>query len=423
MHNPSRRSPGTYLLDSWRTVQQVARFAVQRAGEERIAQVAGSLTFTTVLSVVPLLTIFFAVLSALPIFEQMQDGLRHLLLQNLMPTSVSDSIFRYLNQFVAKSRGLTLIGLSFLAVTAVSTMLTIDRALNTIWRVRRARPLYQRVLVYWAVLTIGPVLLGVSLSLSSYVASASAGFVNQPSPPVALLIAVVPLVALTLAYAGLYFYVPNRPVAWRDAFIGGLAGAIAFEVAKRGFAIYIARFPTYAAIYGALAALPIFLLWVYVSWFITLAGAAIAASLPTLHDRRWNWASAPGQDFADALRVIRALNGARKRPLPGLTARELGGLARLDVDSAEAILIKLETHAIVIRVRSQSVAAKSRSLEQDLWMFTADATRISVGKLFSLFAFDGPTSAEIGFARDDPLRQIVTDTPHATLELSLAEIL
>jgi len=423
MQNRTSPSNPTGSARYWNIVKEVVGFAVRRADEERIAQVAGSLTFTTVLSVVPLVTIIFAVLSALPIFNQMQESLRSLLIEHLMPSNVSDSIFRYLNQFVSKARGMTLIGLVFLAVTAVSTMLTIDRALNTIWRVRYARPLYQRVLVYWAVLTIGPILLGLSLTLTSYLVSASAGIVNKPTFAIALLIDTVPVIVLTFAYAGLYVYVPNRPVAWRDALIGGLAGALAFEVAKRGFAIYIARFPSYTVIYGAVAALPIFLLWVYVSWLITLAGATIAASMPALYGRRWKTDHAPGHDFADALRILRALYEARGHRVPGLALSELGHAVWLDNEHTETLLCIMEAEGIVIRVRPLASGLSIRRREVDVWMFTADAARVQVGRLFRLFAFDGPRNAEIGFASADPLRGIVAASPGTTLEMSLSEIL
>jgi membrane protein len=410
------------LARHWTTIRDVLRFAVRRASDERIAQIAGSLTFTTVLSVVPLVTIVFAVLSALPVFAQMQEGLRNLLLQNLMPASVSDSIFRYLNQFVAKARGLTLVGVGFLAVTSVSTMLTIDGALNTIWRVRHPRPLYQRVLVYWAILTVGPILLALSLTLTSYLISTSAGLVNRPPPFISFLINFVPWVVLTFAYAGLYVYVPNRPVEWRDALIGGLIGASAFELAKRGFAIYIASFPSYTIIYGALAALPIFLLWVYVSWLITLAGATISAALPFLFDRRWNLAETRGNDFSDALRMVRILYVARAAPTPGLTVGQLARQSRIELEETSRLLESMEKEGIVIRLRVPANRSRGRRREEDVWIFAADATRVRLGQLFELFAFDGAKSATIGFSADDPLRTVVAATPRNTLDLTLAEI-
>ena len=423
MQNASFPLPAGAVRRAWRTLGEVLGFAARRADEDRIAQVAGSLTFTTVLSLVPLITIVFAVLSTLPVFAEIQDSLRSLLLQNLMPESVSDSIFRYLNQFVAKARGLTLIGLLFLAATAVSTMLTIDRAFNTIWRVRRPRPLYQRVLVYWAILTTGPLVLGSSLTLTSYLVSASAGFVNRPSLGVAILIDFVPLLLLALAYAALYVYVPNRPVAWRDALVGGFAGAILFELAKRGFALYIARFPTYTAIYGALAALPIFLLWVYVSWLITLAGATLAAALPLLYDRRWDAPAAPGHRFSESLRLLRALQSVRGSPVPGLEVKAAADLARLDLERCAEILERMEAEGIVLRVRPAGPAPSTQARVPDLWMFTADPARIDLARLFRMFAFDGPRSAEIGFTKDDPLRAVVSATPKTTLARTLAEVL
>jgi membrane protein len=274
------------LVHYFTIAYQAAVVLIRRAQEEDLGQVAASLTFTTMLAIVPLLTIGFAILTYPPVFEHMQTNLHDLMLRNLMPESVSNIVFEYLDRFSEKARNLTLIGLGFLTITAVSMMLTIDTALNTIWRVHKPRPLYRRILIYWAILMFGPLLISLSLSLSAYLTSASAGLLHKLPLGLGLLIQVVPVALLALGYAALYVYIPNRPVRWKDALIGGVLAAFAFDLAKYGFAIYIARFPTYTTIYGPLAALPLFLLWVYLSWYITLMGAVIAASLPSLAHRK-----------------------------------------------------------------------------------------------------------------------------------------
>ena len=184
-------------------------------------------------------------------------------------------------------------GLGGLMVTAVLTMLTVENALNAIWRVRRPRPLAQRVLVYWATLTFGPVLIGASLSISSYLISVSAGYVGTMPFGVGLLVSMVPVLLSALAFAFLYTTVPNAYVDWRDAIVAGLVAALAFELAKRGFGYFITHIPTYTVVYGTFAALPIFLLWIYLSWLVTLLGATIAANLPVIRQATGAGAASP----------------------------------------------------------------------------------------------------------------------------------
>ncbi len=404
-----------------RVLLELMHFAIRRAGEERIAQVAGSLTFTTTLSLVPLFTVGFAIMSSIGFLSQAADSFRTFLISNLLPGSVSDSILRYIGQFTFKAQGLTLLGLALLTVTALSTVLTVDRVLNTIWGVRRPRPLLQRVLVYWSALTIGPLILALSLTVTSYLASASLGMVKKPPLWVTTLFDLVPFVLVTLGYAALYVYVPNRKVEWRDALIGGLAGSVAFDIAKRIFATYIARFPTYAQIYGALASLPIFLLWVYVSWLITLSGAVLAASLPAMWQRGWNRGFVPGGRYGDALRILRALYQARYDLVPGLNSADVASEARVSSEHAEGLLEAMEADGLVIRTRPVARTGATRSAEQDLWMLTADPRVVRFERVHRLFAFDGEAVARLGFVAGDPLATLVARTSTDSLRMTLEE--
>lgn len=193
------------------TLKRLAQFAAQRSSEDRIPQVAGSLTFTTMLSLVPLATVAFALFTAFPIFASFQMSLQIFLADHLMPAQLNSQIFNYLNQFASKAKGLTTIGMIFLFVTAVMTMMTVESAFNVIWRVRKARPIAQRILVYWAIITLGPILIGVSLSISSYLFTQSMTFTAaQRMTPViewALTGAALPLTAV--AFTILYVYLPN----------------------------------------------------------------------------------------------------------------------------------------------------------------------------------------------------------------------
>ncbi len=398
---------------AWRTVRDIVRFGLRRADQERLFQVASSLTFTTVLSIVPLLTTVFGVMTALPVFDRMREALHTFLAARLFPDEISNSIFKYLDQFSANASSLTVVSVLSFAVTSLTTMLTIDGALNTIWGVHRMRPLAQRLITYWAILSVGPVLLGVSLTLTSYLASAAEGYVTAPPPLVAALLGLAPLVLFTAAYSALYVYVPNRHVRWRDAMAGAFLAALAFEAAKRGFAIYITHFPTYTIIYGALAALPLLLLWIYYIWIITLAGALVAASLPALYGRNWNRGQAPGDLFGDALRVLRVLYRARRTDhagqVPGLNVYAIRQEARVDYESVDTILEELEQDGIVIRTRQVAAGGATRFKNDDLWLFAADASVVKLERVFRLFAFDPEHVSEMALDRDDPLAEFIRE--------------
>lgn len=269
-----------YLLKKPLQLWTLLQLVRERFRSDRIAQVAGSLTFTTVLSMVPMLAVILALFTAFPVFNSFRSHIQDLLTQNLMPDAVSTQVMKYLNQFAAKAKGLTTWGLVGVMVTAIITMLTVDRALNDLWHVKKPRPLRQRVLVYWAALSLGPLLIGGSLSLTSYIASKSGSLVALMPELFNELLSLIPLALTTIAYAMLYTYVPNCKVERKHAIFGGAIAALLFEIMKRVFALYIKKFPTYTAVYGAFAAVPIFLLWVYMSWMVTLLGAAITAALP-----------------------------------------------------------------------------------------------------------------------------------------------
>lgn len=255
------------------------RYVAVRLREDRCVQMAASLTFTTLLSLVPLITIALTLFSAFPMFNDFSSHIKEFVLSNMLPETGGKMISRYVEQFAESASRLTTVGIAFLTVTAMMLMLTIDNAFNMIWRVSRPRSLLQRVLVYWAVITLAPLLVGASLSLTSWLTVLSAGYIKQlPSIGVGML-KVLPVILTTAAFTLLFRVVPNRFVPLRHAVIGGVIAAIAFESMNRGFAYYISHFPTYKLVYGAFASVPIFLLWIYLSWLTVLFGAIITASL------------------------------------------------------------------------------------------------------------------------------------------------
>ena len=275
-------------LDTLRTLRQ-------RFREDRLGITASSLTFTTLISLVPLVTVMLAVFSAFPMFNRFQGTLQSYFLQALVPDSIARPVLSALTQFASRSSRLGGAGLAVLVFTAITLMLTIDRTLNGIWRVRQPRPIAQRVLVYWAAATLGPLLLGVSLSLTSYALSASEGLVEALPGGVSLLINLSEFGLLALGMAALFHFVPNTDVRWRHAIAGGVFVSVGFELAKKVLAWYLASIPSYSVVYGAFATVPIFLLWLYLGWVIVLLGAVIAAYAPSLQMRLVGRPDTPGR--------------------------------------------------------------------------------------------------------------------------------
>jgi membrane protein len=310
----------------------------ERFIEDRLGLTASSLTFTTLISLVPLLTVMLAIFTAFPMFSAFQAGLEKYFLQTLVPPNIAKPVLGALTTFATKASRIGTAGLIALGLTAMALMLTIDRTLNAIWRVRKPRPVAQRVLIYWATITLGPVMLGASLTLTSYAISASSGLVQQLPGGVAFMLAVAEFVALATAISALYYYVPHAPVAWRHALAGGLFVAAAFEIAKRALGLYLKLVPTYSNIYGAFATVPIFLLWIYLGWVIVLLGAVIAAYAPSLRLRMVQHGRRAGQGFALALEIVRQLHRARAGGEPGLTGVALASSLRIDPLQIESVL-------------------------------------------------------------------------------------
>jgi len=254
--------------------------AVLRFDDDRGFQNAGSLAFTTLLALVPVLAIALAVASASPVFDQLIETVRRFAIAHFLPKAGGvDAVVSQLEVFRENAASLTFIGLAFLAVTAVMLLLTVDDVFNRMFRVQRQRSLARRIVLYAGLVALGPVLIGASISMTSFLVAHALGIAAEMGAPTKFVLRAVPGALTFVALALTFALVPNRPVRARHAIIGGLVGAIGFEVAKRGFGWYIAQFPTYAVIYGAFAVLPIFLLWVYVSWVVVLMGATLVAVL------------------------------------------------------------------------------------------------------------------------------------------------
>jgi membrane protein len=332
------RAPGLFeTLQTWPWLATLRTLRL-RFREDRLGLTAGSLTFTTLISLVPLVTVMLAVFSAFPMFARFEDSLQKYFLQTLVPVSISQMVLTAVTQFAAKAKGVGSVGIVALLFTALTMMLTIDRTLNSIWRVRKPRPIAQRVLVYWAAVTLGPLVLGVSLTLSSYALSASQGIVGVMPGGVSLLLDSFEFVLLAAGLAGLFHYVPNTHVRWRHALAGGISSAIGFELAKWMLGWYLAKVSTYSMVYGAFATLPILLVWIYLAWVIVLLGAVIAAYAPSLQSRVTRWPDGPGSRLQLAIAVLRELADAQRKGTRGCSASGLAAALRTDPLQTEPIV-------------------------------------------------------------------------------------
>ena len=319
-----------------------ARTLLARFREDRLGLTASSLTFTTTIALVPMLTVALAIFTAFPMFAKLQVVLQKWLIESLIPDNIARQVLGYLTQFSGKASKLGVVGLVALLVTALALVFTIDRTLNNIWRVRRPRPLGQRVLVYWAAITLGPLLLALSVSLTSSALAASRGLVVEVIPGgVSFLLDVLQFVMVAGGMAALYRYMPNTYVRWGHAWVGGVLVAASMELAKRLLAVYLTAVPTYSVVYGAFATVPILLVWIYMAWLIVLLGAVITAYLPSLMAGVVRTASAHGWQFQLALEVVRQLHIARQSPEHGATAEQLAAALHVDLLQLEPVLESL----------------------------------------------------------------------------------
>ncbi|MFS2002182.1 YihY family inner membrane protein [Duganella sp. CT11-25] len=392
---------------SWPEVRDLFLFAHRRLREESLPQVAGSLTFTTVFALVPLLTIALAIFTTFPLFNTFRSSLEAYFVQSVMPKSISSTILNYLTMFASKATRLSAVGAVALIFTSIAMMNLIERVFNRIWRVRARRSWTRRILVYWAILTLGPLLIGVSLTLSSQVFMATSDLVGHVPVLGALIYTVVSLALTTAGFTLLYVAVPNRDVDWYDAAWGGLVAGLAFELAKRGFAVFITQFPTYSKIYGALAALPLFLLWVYVSWLITLVGALLVAALPVVKYERWWHEAQPGGEFVDAMAILKVLHVACKCGDTALvSAGAIRSRTRLGFDEMDNLLERMMAEGWVGRVPVSAPArvqwGKRVSDGADHWVILANLDKLTLADVYRLFVFAGmPINAGVVAVSDD----------------------
>jgi len=362
------------MQKNWRDLLAFVRLLAARFKEDRCPQVAASLTFTTLLSLVPLVTIALTIFSAFPVFEEFSIQIKIFLLMNLVPDIAGKVITDYMVQFTSSAMQLTAIGIVFLGVTAMMLLQTIEQTFNVIWRVKRPRPVIKRFVAYWAVITLAPLLLGGSIALTSWLAGISAGYVEYVPFVGGGVLKLLPVVLTWAAFTLLFRLVPNRFVPLKHALAGALLAAILFALMNWIFAFYVSHFPTYRLVYGAFASLPVFLMWIYFSWLAILTGALITASFSYWHTSTFSQRSA----FVRLLDVFRILHALVKAQRLGdrSSLPELSRTLRLSYDCIESVVATLAEAGLVEQTR------------QGGWVLLRAAQQIKASEILRIFVLN-----------------------------------
>ena len=344
----------------------------QRFRDDHLGLTASSLTFTTSIALVPFFTVALAIFTAFPMFAKLQGTLQIWLVESLIPDNIARQVLGYLTQFTRQASRLGVAGLAVLVITAIALVLTIDRTLNSIWRVRKPRPLGQRVLIYWAAVTLGPLLLAASLAATSYLLPFLRNGAAAPAAMLQFLVDTLEFVCLAGSLAALYHYMPNTFVKWAHAWVGGGVVAVGIAVAKKLLTVYLGLVPTYSAVYGAFATLPILLVWIYLAWIIVLMGAVITAYLPSLLAGVSRRGGAHGWQFQLALESLQSLEHSRGSTPRGMLASALAQQLRVDVLALEPVLDTL----IQLEWVGQLVDSDSDKASRFVLLVNPDSTTI-----------------------------------------------
>ena len=370
-------------------------FVLQRFFQQRCTEMAASLSYTSLLSLVPLMAVIFAGFSSFSVFQDLFEQVQHFVFDNFVPSS-SEVIQEYLESFVGKASKLTLVGLISLFVIALMLMWQIDRALNQIWGVKKKKRFIQTFLTYWAVLTLGPLFIGLSLMVTSYLTSLP--LITSAADTIgygAEMLAMIPIVLTMIVFTMVYLVVPNTKVPILHALVGGITAMFLFELAKRGFALYVSKNTTYTSLYGALATVPIFLIWIYISWVVTLLGAMTTRAMSlfdfTLSDKRYTV-----NPFLSAFHILRVLSNASQKGL-SLSEKQIHEEPHLRQEKTlDSILYELEHQGWIHKT------------ENELWAQARDLDNITLWDLYVELPYLLPKDVT-----DEPLSSIIGQTNKA----------
>ncbi|MFC5698139.1 virulence factor BrkB family protein [Pseudomonas sp. GCM10022186] len=368
------------------------RFLLQRFIADRGTNSAAALTYTSLFAVVPMMTVTFTMLSAIPAFQGTGEQIQSFIFRNFVP-STGETLQEYLRGFTVQARHLTWVGVGLLVVTAFMMLVTIEKAFNTIWRVRQPRRGVSSFLLYWAILSLGPLLLGAGFAVSTYITSLS--LISGPDAlyGAKTLLGVMPLLSSIAAFTLIYAAVPNARVPVRHAVVGGVFTALLFEAAKALFGLYVSFFPGYQLIYGAFATVPLFLLWIYLSWVIVLFGAELVCNLST----PWHWRRRALPRLLVLLGILRVFHDRQMRGMP---------VRHLDVQRAGWHLPEDEWLEMLELLESQHLVCRASG---GAWVLCRDLSGYSLYQLLSHMPWPMPRLNQLPEHLDEewypPLRE------------------
>lgn len=362
------------LKEIGRDVPGFARYVWDRFREDRCWRMAAGLGYTSLLALVPLSAIAFAMLAAFPVFEGLRTQLQDILFANLLPQS-AEAMRSYFDQFIRNTTTLSAVGVIGLAATAVLLLGAIEADLNAIFRVRKPRPLIPRLLVFWALISLGPLVVGASFSLATYLFVATKWLgIDGPDGPLGIIGAAGPTAIMIFGFIAFYMVIPNRPVAFSSAAVGAVVAGLLFALLRRVFGWYVTAFPTYENVYGALSALPIFLVWMYLSWSVVLLGAVLTASVNEWHSaggRPKPLESSLGERLRIAGRLLRALVESSRDTQRG------AGLGRTGMLSATGIS-DIALDELLLRLRGGGFVELGANKR---WLLVRDLNEATLGDL------------------------------------------
>ncbi len=367
-------------------VQTFAHFLWTRFLDDRCFETAGALAYTTLFALVPLSVVVFGILSAFPVFDTWSAQLTNFIFSNFVPSSAR-VVEGYLREFAFSARKLTFTGVGALLVSLLLTMWSIESTFNRVWRVPTPRPRLMRFLVYWTLLTLGSLLAVSSLAITSYLFSLPVlSGVEQLGWSQRLLAYLPNLVELTV-FSLAYWLIPHRSVPFRFALAGGLFATLLFELAKRGFAAYLLGVPTYDQLYGALAVVPIFMIWVYLSWVVVLLGASFAASLSSFRFQPRALQMPPGMEMYGYLRLLGRMDQARRDGL---------GLHLPEMQEREPMLTDDLLQRMLSGLTGLNIVSRA---EDGSWLLSRDLATVSLGELHEGLGLriPGPSAGVPGF--------------------------
>lgn len=345
------------------------RFVLRRALDDDLFQAAAALSYTTVFALVPLSVVVFGVLSAFPVFAEWSDRLSDYIFSNFVP-SAARSVEDYLKQFSANAGQLTAAGIIALLVSLLITLNRVEATFNRVWRVKSARPQFSRFLVYWTVLTLGALIAAASLAVSARFFALSVFDTEAGRWLETTMLWLAPLLIETVALAAIYRVVPHRTVQWRHALAGALVAALLVELVKWGIGLYLGTFGSYSKIYGTLAFVPVFLLWVFLTWVAVLLGASLASSMSAFRYQPVSMRLPLGYEIYGLLRLLARFNEARK----------LGqGLHSDDILRLEPILTDSLVQEMLAQLGEINVVRRAEAGE---WLLSRDLDDLTLAELY-----------------------------------------